>query len=340
MDDQTLSTPNNLDDNIVEEQNADSNEDENQVESPVTEETTTDESEYDKAWKTLDKDEIPDEIFGETTAPQEPSSETNELEPVVEEQVKPQEGLVITNPILRHNGRDIPVDSEEELLRLAQQGLDYNIKSGKLKKAKPFVSLVDQGLTVEMAKAVVDLINGNHGALDYIKQQAGIKEDTSNDGIFGYDEPQKKEEEYKPEVKAEDPVMEFFNDVSSNYPELGAKVSTIYAEIDDGFKTEVYTPQTFSAFVQSISTGEFEKVYPLAIKARAINPALSWLEAYKYAGQKLAAGSQPDQKEAVQPPNGTSAPQSKKTDRSVNKLDYDSAFNMDMSELEERLFSS
>jgi hypothetical protein len=244
--------------------------------------------------------------------------------------------------VLKHKGKEIPVESEDDLIRLAQQGLDYNIKNSKLNTLKPYQQLVDSGLTVEVAKAALDFVNGNNNALDYLKSTAGYKDESSyDDNIFGSEPENATKEEYTPTVQSEDPVLEMFSSISEQDPELGGKVNAIYSDIDDTFKLEVYDPNVFPMFVESIKTGEFDEIYPHLVKAKALNPTAPWLQVYRIVGQKLREGnSNPGNEKSVQPPEGTRVQSSSvPPKRSVNKLDYDSAFKMDIKELEDRLFN-
>jgi hypothetical protein len=94
----------------------------------------------------------------------------------------------------------------------------------------------------------------------------------------------------------------------------------------------------FPAFVQSVSTGEFDKVYPLAVKERVLNPALSWVDAYGAAAQKV---SLPETKRN-DPPASAQIPATQ-TPRKVNESDAasriwddnDDAFN----EMQKQIFS-
>jgi len=345
----SLTTPSNEADVTTQENETQSDqvEDQTQVEDQSnTEETTTASDDYDKAWDSIDTSEPPADLFGETTETieeEKPSEESQpQAQPPIGSQVdQDQGGLVIQNPVLKHRGKPIPIDNEEELLRLAQQGLDYNIKNSKLKKLKPFQSIVDEGLTIEAAKAALDFVKGNHQALDYLKQLAGYKEEETSD-FFDYGaEEQKKDTDYKPAVKQEDPVLEYFSTVSERDPELGGKVSAIYDQIDDSFRLEIYSPDKFPLFVKSIESGEFDKVYPHAVKMKAVNPTYSWLQAYIEAGKRLEVGKTTVADKAVQPPKGVEIPSNTEpSKRNVKKLDYDSAFNMDLKELEDRLFAN
>jgi hypothetical protein len=315
-----------------------------ETETPEPGSETTEESDYDKAWETLDIDNPDESIFGETTLEPEPEvpGENPPEEPGEGElNVEPKSGLVITNPVLKYKGREIPIDSEEEMISLAQKGFKLENEMTKIKPLKPFIKLVDEGLTLEVAKAAVDLMNGNQGALAYLKQAAGIEDSGADDSFFGLDEGESKgKKDYKPETPSTDPVAEFFSSYSEENPSVAGKVTEVYADIPDEFKQEVYNPSVFPAFVNSIEIGEFEKVYPYAMKMRTMNPALTWMQAYVMAGKKIAEGTMEDQTKAKEPPKSVEQPKGENTQkRDINKLNYDAAFDMDLSDLEDKLFS-
>ena len=316
--------------------------DEPQVNEPGSETT---EDDYAKAWEKIDTENPSPELFTATTE-DELSGEPGEADQLIpppgenEPQVNNENGLVIPNPVLKFKGHEIPVETADEMLALAQKGFKLENEMSKIKPVKPFIKLVQEGLTVEMAKAVLDLSKGNQGALSYLKQMAGIKEETPSTDIFGNEtqEMPPGSEDYKPEVPQTDPVRDFFSSVTEEKPALAGKVAEIYDSIDDEFKSEVYDPKVFPSFVTSIENGEFEKIYPYAMKARNLNPALTWLQAYIMAGQKISEGKA-DKPNVQTPPQGTKIPRSNAPKNRNLKMDYDTAFDLSLEELEEKLFS-
>ena len=305
------------------------------TEPQVEPEGKTNEEEYAEAWDKIDIEQPPAELFGETTV-----QETSD-EPVVEEETEQvaqsTNGLVITNPVLKFKGKEIPVDSEEEMIALAQKGFKLESEMSKIKPYKSMIKIIESaGLTAEDVQALADMKAGKKEALGYLKQSAGIEDEpVYSSEIFG-DEKEPENKDYKPNVPVEDPVGSMFSRLTEEQPELAGKVSQIYDDIDDEFKIEVYKPNVFPMFVSSISSGEFDKLYPLAMKARMMNPALSWLEAYAMAGQ--SEKNPPKQEKAV-PSNDTHIPNNKDTDRNIKTLNYDTAFDMSLDELEKRLFA-
>ncbi len=304
-----------------------------EVEEVQVEETT--ESDYDKAWKNIDVDTPPDNVFGETT--EEVTEESDETEETTEE-VEPEKesGFTIKHPVLKFKGKEIPIDDEAELIALAQKGFKFNDEMSKLKPKKQLLNIVE-GISMEDLKAFADAKNGNEQAMNYIAGMFKGTSEPSGEDFFGEETKDIPEGNYTPEITPVDDVAEFFKDYSESSPANAGKVSEIYAELDDQFKQEVYQTNIFPAFVKSIESGEFDDVYPMAIKIRNSNPAIGWVQAYGMANKKLA-DKQPVKKK-VTPPKGTSIPKSSDSSRELNGKGYDSAYSMSLEELENKIFS-
>ena len=316
----------------AEEVDVDNGDNQSSAETESSDVQETNDDSYAKAWDSINVDEEPPaELFGETTTEVETQQEE---EPQVEEN---KNGLYISNPVLKFKGKDIPIESEDELIALAQKGFKLETEMSKIKPYKAIISVIkDSELTMEDIKALADMKGGNAKALDYLKKSAGIQDDENIYGRSIFEEEKKPDgQEYTPEVPVQDQVAEYFKEYAEQKPEVGGKVASIYAELDDDFKAQVYNPRVFPGFVNSIETGEFEKVYPMAVKLKAINGALSWLEAYYTAGQQMNILQQEEKK----PPTDVGIPDNKTPGRQVKKkADYDTAFNMNLEELEAKLF--
>jgi len=295
---------------------------------------------YAKAWESIDTTKDPSELFEETASPDEhePAEEVGS-EPV-EENVPQTEGLVIPNPVLKRRGKEIRIDNADELLALAEKGFDYSFKMGKLKPHMAMIRTIEEsGITREDIKALADLKSGNKGALGYLKRISGIEGEAQSDDFFATGSDDENVDEYTPEVPQSDPVMEWYNDFTEKNPTAGAKVAEQYAEIDDSFKAEVYDPQIFPRFAASIASGEFEKVYPEAMKIKALNDSIPWLQAYIVAGQRLAGANPVKEEKKEEPPKSAKIPrQNGSGNRRRTGNDYDKAWQMDISELETKLF--
>lgn len=297
----TLATP--QDEDVVEQRPEEEQEE-------ATETTPQNEEESQDIWdKPLD--EVDEEQIFANEPPAHEEEETPDEQPQEESK----------KFILKHKGKEIVIDNEEELVALAQKGLDYEFKMSRIKPFRKAVDIIEKsGLTPEEVQALADAKDGKPEALEYLAKQYGIKLGGSDDiDILLDEEPH--DTNYKPSVEQHDPVQEIWEDVVRNDKELSGKVAGIWEELDDSFKSELWNPDTFSAFVGSVKTGEFEKVYPEAIKIKALNPALGWLQAYITAAQKI---QQPNTGQEVKQEMKQAARRSKKRtgyERTTKEID-------------------
>jgi hypothetical protein len=207
----------------------------------------------------------------------------------------------------------------------------------KIKPFKSFMNVLSDGsISIEDLTAFKDAMSGNDSAKKYIQNKLGVDTSESSSSFFDeVDETSSNEVDYKPDVPVQDPVADYFASITEENPEVAGKVSTVYSDLDDEFKREVYNPQVFPMFATSVANGEFEKLYPFAIKERISNPALSWLQAYQMAGQKQ--GKETEQ--ATVPPKSTKVPKRGSSQGKKPTDSYDRAFSMDLEELEAKLFT-
>jgi hypothetical protein len=313
---------------------------ETEVEQQVDSNEETNTEDYDKAWESIDTDNPSEGLFGETTVDDQKPVDTEDqsIEQVDEVQQVDTNGLMIKNPVLKYKGREIPIDSEEELINLAQKGFKLNTEMQKIKPYKSYVSIIDNGnIKIEDLKAFDDAMSGNEQAKDYLSKKLGLStKDSGSNGFFDDvdDTPSEGQVDYKPEVPTQDPVSDYFASITEENPEVAGKISTVYTDLDDEFKTEIYNPQVFPMFASSVANGEFDRLYPLAIKEKLSNPGLTWLQAYQMAGSKQ--GKVEDK--AVVPSNATKIPKRNSSKPRTATDSYDRAFDMDTQELEAKLF--
>jgi len=290
-----------------------------QVEEDSNENVTdiTETNEYAEAWDKADTEVGFEEFFNTetTTAPEEPE----QVAPAEE----PKQGLLIENPVLKFKGREIPVESAEEMINLAQKGLKLEIEMSKIKPKKRLLQLIEQSnLTEEHISAFADVMKGNREALEYIARQAGIEFRNEETGFFEDEEKPAGTNSYKPDVPKVDPVKEYWETFTRENPGQSAKVLEAYEELDESFKEEIYKPNVFEAFVGSVVSGEFDEVYPVAVKIKAGNPAMTWLQAYGQA--VMRTGGEKRTEEVKEPPKTVAVPKSTvKTSRPVKEKDIE-----------------
>jgi hypothetical protein len=294
----------------VEEQTPESTEEfsVDQVEETPEVDTTTDpefDAAYDSVW---DKDinEVDLNTIEDTTV-QSPFEQVDEIEDTSTNGTNNSIGAFMSEkPVLKYKGKDVPIDSADELLALAQKGFSYETEMANIKPQKQKLRIIEN-VPVEVLQAVADLNAGKKEALNFLKSAYGI-EDTKQESNGFWDEGSndnqtESQESYTPEVAPEDPVIDYFNEYAKVNQTGAAKVNEIYSSLDESFKAEIYKPNIFQAFVASVETGEFETVYPLAVKEKALNPAITWIQAYQ-----MALGKSGQQQPAVTEPPAAATP--------------------------------
>ena len=302
---------------------------------------------YKEAWdKTdLDDDSVFDTLFkGDTndSPVEEPAAPAVDLlsEDTTQGTNNNIGAFMTDKPVLKYKGKDIPIDNEAELLSLAQKGFSYETEMANIKPHKKAISIID-GIPLEVLQAVADINSGNTDAISYIKEKYGIKEPASQDTSFWNDSnnetPEKETPAYTPEVKAEDPMQEFWGSYSAQNQQGAAKVSDTYSQLEESFKSEVYRPDVFPAFVQSVESGEFDKAYPIAIKEKSLNPAMTWIQAYGSAVNKIGVtpSKQTEPPASATPPSNSNQPRHVSDTAKADQVWNDDAY---FKTLEDKLF--
>ena len=300
---------------------------ESQVEDNTQSEPNADE--YDKAWEETDTNTIPNDEPTTTGSNEDKEpSEDNEPEPEPKET-----GVLITKP-LKYKGREITVSSEDEAITLMQKGLDYEFKMSKIKPYRKTIKLIeDSNITDEDIQALIDAKNGKKEALEYIANKYNLpltgsnKSDEDELDLFDDTKDDKQESNYKPEVKqdSESDIEEYFKEYSSNHPKEAGKVIEIYNQLEPSFQLEVtYNTKVFDAFIKDIESGLFEQVLPEVVKAKALNPSISWLQAYGGVVRNIFKPQ--EQKE---PTSKTTKGKTKQRKATRNVDDYDSVWEND-----------
>jgi hypothetical protein len=328
MDQETLGTPLNEEESLEtqdqEETTTPQDEQEEEVES---EEETGEEEAQD-----FDEDKYFDEVDPYNDEPPMPDDEEAQVVQEETTEAEPQEnakGVLITKP-LKYKGKEIFVNNEDEAIALMQKGLDYEVKMSKLKPLRGIAKIVEEsGIEQEDIQALADAKQGKAEALEYLAKKFGLERAGANDDDLGiFDEEEPKANDYKPVAPQEDPIKEILVSVSERDPELYGRVVKTFDELDPTFQQEVYDPRIFPLFVGSVASGEWDKTYPIAVKIKAVNPALSWLQAYQAAAQ-----------EVVQLDKQKKEPPKRKRSRKPAKrnVEYDDLWDKDLDELEKEL---
>jgi len=317
------------------------------VDNSISTEQSHDEA-YAAAWDKVDlaDDSVFDETFGNNDLP-EASAEAPVVDPLTTTQETNNNigAFMVEKPVLRYKGKDIPIDNEAELIALAQKGFQMETEAANMKPKKKALGIID-GVPLEVLQAIADIHGGNTDAISFIKSQYGIEDarstDSNGDGFWGNDKeetPKQEKPAYTPEVKVEDPIAEFWSSYSAQNQQGAGRVGDIYGQLDESFKNEIYKPNVFQAFVSSVETGEFDKAYPIAIKEKSLNPAMTWLQAYGAAVGKIG---QAPVKQAEPPSSATAPSNTSVADRNMSEsAKADQVWNDDayFKSLEDKLFA-
>ena len=285
-------------------------------------EKSTNESNYDDAWDNLDLDnaESVDTLLGDTTT--EVKDEELKVAEKSEEAIATK-AFMDAAPVLKFKGKDIPIDSPEEIVALAQKGFLMESEQAKIKPYKKMISTVSD-VPLEVLQAVADLNSGKQEALEYLKDHYGIDSKQDDDYFGENNDDVKTDSTYTPEVKEEDPVKDYWDSIVSEDSEMAAKVNSAYKDLDPAFQNQIYDPALFPAFVESVKSGEFDRVYPIAMKERMLNPALDWVSAYQSAAGKT--GQQPERNE---PPASAQQPRQEQVRRLDSSANADAIWDND-----------
>jgi len=285
------------------------------------------ENEYDEVWNQEkvsienvfeEKQEETNEQLGSQTENTKEEKDDGEIqtesEPNKEEQTTNNNLITLTKP-LKYRGQEIYPKTEDELIELAQKGLDYSFKMNKI---APYREIVDVAVKYNLtAKDIEELIKS--------KDASNNEVDLDENEMF-FDE--------QTEVSIADSIIK---QVAMRNKPLANKVKNIYNSLDETFKYELNDEELFKAFVGSINTGEFEKVYNDVVKLKSQNPFMTWIEAYS----NVVNGVKPKN---VKEPNGVLDDVKGKSKRNLPqnktiKEQYDEVWSKDLSinELEKML---
>jgi len=306
---------------------------------------------YNDAWDKTDinDDKVFDDMFSTTNdAPENvPAAQSPDL--LSEETTQGTNNnigaFMVSKPVLKYKGKDIPIDNEAELISLAQKGFSFENEMANIKPHKKAIKIID-GIPLEVLQAVADVHSGNKEAINFIKSQYGIEEtqavaDNSGENFWDGNKeetPAPEKSTYKPEMVKEDPVAEFWSGYANQNQASAANISEVYGSLDESFKTEVYKQDVFPSFVKSVESGEFDQAYPIAIKEKSLNPAMTWIQAYGVAVQKIGVTTpvQTEPPASATPPSNSNQPRHVSEDAKADQVWNDDAY---FKSLEDKLFA-
>jgi hypothetical protein len=232
---------------------------------------TEDSNEYDKIWNS---DKSPEELISEVGSNENNEEQNTQQEELKQEESKEQQwSLTITRPLI-YRGKEIYPQTEDELITLAQKGLDYNLKMSKI---APYRKLIDaiEAVGSDKIETFINALKGDTDAKQQIKQILGINE---TEDFFDDDKNENKNSSDIQRHKNE--VEQIFQQILKENRELAFKIKDVYDSLDNTFKAELNNPEAFKAFAGLIYNNLFDKLYPIAIRIKAQNPYYSWMKAF------------------------------------------------------------
>jgi hypothetical protein len=238
-------------------------------------------SEYDDVW---DSDKNIDELLQEQSNSLQTEDNKN-LSNVQEPTVQEQKQIVVTKP-LKYRGNEIWVKTEDELIELAQKGMDYSLKMNKIKPYRNLIaelenSNVDENDLLDFIKA----LSGSEEAKVKVQSKLMLDINKEPNVLIGEDN---EDNGIKQQVNNESFIDSIMNELASYDMEKYGKVANTMKKAEASFIGEVtQSEELFRNFIGSVLSGEFDKVYPYAVKEKTLNPHLNWINAYVSAFKKL-----------------------------------------------------
>ena len=188
----------------------------------------------------------------------------------------------------RANGKEIKVDSADDLRRLAQMGVGYNAKMAELKPLRKIAKMLETAdlLDEEKINYLIDLSKGNASAINKL---------VSDSGIHPLDIDTDSTEDYKPNTYnvndnqlALDEALDELERTSSGQ----RVIELVSTKLDKASKQVlVSNPEHMHMLAQHIESGLYDQVMARVERERLFNriPAgASDLDAYNMIGQQMA----------------------------------------------------
>ena len=170
----------------------------------------------------------------------------------------------------------------DELIQLAQQGLNYTQKTQELAKHRPIVDYVSKhNITQEDLHLLADLKSGNADALKSIAKQNGVD-------MFSLDA----DVDYKPSEANRMSIPSEVDLVAESImqdTETATKIQSLNQHIPDDFRSKLATDANMlRLYANDVKSGMAERILPEAVKLKAMNPNADFLEIYSHVGMKIA----------------------------------------------------
>jgi hypothetical protein len=256
-----------------------------------------DEAEYGQEDQPIDESELDEELENdeqEDEAPQESDeSEDDADEEATEELDKSSDEIdykakyeELMAPF-RANGKDIKVETPEDLLRLAKMGVGFNARMTALKPIRKVAKMLENAglMDEEKISYLIDLSNHNPDAINKLIKQSGINPlDIDTESTDGY----------KPNTYTVDDRQLDFDEALIDLkqsPTLQATLDVVSNKWDEASRRKLYdTPREIQKLDSQIQAGIFDKIMERVENEKILGripSSVSDIEAYNFIGNKM-----------------------------------------------------
>jgi hypothetical protein len=217
------------------------------------------------------------------------------------------------------NGKEIKVDTPEDLRRLAQMGVGYNAKMAELKPIRKIAKMLEGAdlLSEEKINFLIDLSKKDTSAINKLIKDSGINP---------LDIDTESTEEYKPNtytVSDNQLALDEALDELQRSPSGQRVIDLVSNKWDQSSKQVlVSNPELMNQLNSHVNSGIYDQVSAVLERERLLGrvpPGLSDLDAYNYYGNQLAQAGKLNTPTTATKTDSNGSTQRKDTERSKRK---------------------
>lgn len=188
--------------------------------------------------------------------------------------------MAFKKPIsIKDRGLELPINNMQELIKLAQQGLNTIRKAEAIKEHRQTIEMLKQSGIVEAdIQMLADLKNGNKQALTGLAQRYNID-------MMELDDSKTYTPQFQPQYASEADLVaqEIMADSS-----LAETFKSVVKDVPESFKAVMASDaKTLRAFSVDVQNGIAQKLLPETNKLLAMYPHLDFPTAYAEAGNRI-----------------------------------------------------
>lgn len=238
-----------------------------------------------EAWDLMDEEEINNEVQEEES---ETATEEEEIEEVIEEAeqesekaVKEAELGVVPNQTMRPisaSGREIQIDSVDELYKIAEEGIKYKKIYDDYKEDLGLIeALKENGISDDEINLLIDAKKGKKEAVSTLIKKLGIENPIDIEDT---------ESEYTPQnhrVPVSDiELKKFIEEAQTANPEAYTKFTNFVAhELDEDSKREIFSDMSLlKELYENAKNGLMDMVAPIFMKKKLLNSEKRAIDIY------------------------------------------------------------